>query len=206
MKSESDAYRWIAPFYSRLSRLVFGDRLKESKTIFLKDLPAKRILIIGGGDGSDYEEMQKDLQGEFWELSVSMLDQAKENLENSDLSFHLGNFKSNQKFDLICLPFVLDTMPDEELESFLFSFKKNLNPDGQVFMSDFFEPVSFRQKLLHQLMISFFRFSTGHRRNDIPDYELVFEKAGFKLSQEEKLMKGWVRAQLWELGIGIDQF
>lgn len=200
MKSESDAYRWIAPFYSRLSRLVFGDRLKESKTIFLKDLPAKRILIIGGGDGSDYEEMQKDLQGEFWELSVSMLDQAKENLEKSGLSFHLGKFRSYQKFDLICLPFVLDTMPDEELESFLFSFKKNLNPDGKVFMSDFFKPVSFRQKLMHQLMISFFRFATGHRRKDVPDYELAFEKAGFKLSQEKKLMKGWVRAQLWELG------
>lgn len=200
MKSESDAYRWIAPFYSRLSKLVFGDRLKESKTIFLRDLSAKKILIIGGGDGSDYEEIQKEIQGEFWELSVSMLDQARENLEKSRFSFHLGKFKSDQKFDLICLPFVLDTMPDEELESFLCSFKKNLNPDGKVFMSDFFEQLSFRQKLLHQLMISFFRFVTGHRRNDLPDYELAFQKAGFKLSQEEKLMKGWLRAQLWELG------
>ncbi len=200
MKSESDAYRWIAPFYSRLSRLVFGDWLKESKIIFLRDLSTKRILIIGGGDGSDYEEKQKEIQGEFWELSVSMLDQAREKLENSDLSFHLGNFKSNQKFDLICLPFVLDTLPDEELESFLFSFKINLNPDGKVFLSDFFEPVSFRQKLLHQLMICFFRITTEHRRNDIPDYELAFEKAGFKLSQEKKLLKGWVRAQIWKLG------
>ena len=199
MRVESDAYRWISPFYSRLSRLVFGNRLRDSKIIFLRDLAAKRILIIGGGDGSDYEEMQNEIGGEFWERSVSMLDQAKENLENSGLSFHLGNFKSNQKFDLICLPFVLDTMPDEELESFLFSFKKNLNPNGQVFMSDFFEPVSFRQKLLHHLMIRFFRFATGHRRKDIPDYELAFEKAGFKLSQEKKLLKGWVRAQLWEL-------
>lgn len=200
MKSESDAYRLIAPLYSRLSRFVFGDRLKESKTIFLRDLPAKKILIIGGGDGSDYEEMQKEIQGEFWELSFSMLDQARENLKKSGLSFHLGNFKSDQKFDVICLPFVLDTMPDEEMESFLDSFKKNLKPDGQVFISDFFEPVSFRQKLLHQLMISFFRFATGHRRKDVPDYELAFESAGFKLSQEKKLLKGWVRAQLWKLG------
>lgn len=200
MKEETDAYRRVAPFYSALSRLVFGDQLKQSKTIFLKELSAKKILIIGGGDGLDYEEIHEDMSGEFWELSVSMLGQAKKNLGNSRLSFHLGNFKSNQKFDLICLPFVLDTLPDEELERFLFSFKKNLNPDAKVFMSDFFEPVSFRQKALHQLMIGFFRLSTGHRRKDIPDYELAFGKAGFKLSQEKKLLKGWVRAQLWILG------
>jgi len=200
MQAESDPYRWISPFFSRLSRLAFGNRLRDSKTIFLRDLAAKRILIIGGGDGSDYVEMQNEIGGEFWELSISMLDQAKKNLENSALSFHLGNFKSNQKFDLICLPFVLDTMPDEELETFLLSFKKNLNSNGRVFMSDFFEPVSFRQKLLHHLMIRFFRFVTGHRRKDIPDYEPAFEKSGFKLSQEKKLLKGWVRAQLWELG------
>ena len=199
MKAGSDAYSWIAPFYSLLSRLVFGDRLKESKTIFLRDLFAKKILVIGGGDGSDFKEIQEEIRGEFWELSVSMLDLARENLDKSGLSFHLGKFNSEQKFDLICLPFVLDTMPDEELESFLFSFKKNLNSNGEVFISDFFEPVSFRQKLLHQFMISFFRLSTGHRRNDIPDYELAFEKAGFKLSQEKKLMKGWVRAQIWIL-------
>ena len=200
MKGESDAYHWVAPFYSRLSSLVFGDRLRESKTIFLRDLPAKGILIIGGGDGSDYEEFQDDMSGQFWELSISMLDQAKKNLEKSELSFHLGNFKSDQKFDLICLPFVLDTLPDEELENFLFSFKKNLKPDGQVFLSDFFEPITFMQKILHQLMISFFRLATGHRRKDVPDYKSAFGKSGFKLSQEKKLLRGWVKAQLWELG------
>lgn len=197
MQAELDAYRWISPFYSRLSRLAFGNRLRDSKTIFLRELTAKRILIIGGGDGSDYVKMQNEIGGEFWELSVSMLDQAKKILENSGLSFHLGFFNSGEKFDLICLPFVLDTMPDKELETFLFSFKKNLNSNGRVFMSDFFEPVSFRQKLLHPLMICFFRFVTGHRRKDIPDYKGAFEKAGFKLLQEEKFLKGWVKAQIW---------
>ncbi len=171
----------------------------ESKTILLKDLTSKKILIIGGGNGSDYEEIHEELKGEFWELSDSMLSRARINLENSELTFHLGNFKSDQKFDLICLPFVLDTMPDVELESFLFSFKKNLNPDGKVYLSDFFEPVSFRQKIMHQLMISFFRLTTGHRRGDVPDYESAFGKAGFLLSQEKKLLKGWVKAQIWIL-------
>lgn len=198
MKAEADRYRLVAPFYSALSRLVFGDQLKKSKTIFLKDVVAKKILFIGGGDGSDYQEIQKEIRGEFWELSAAMLEKARKNLFKSGLDFHLGNFKSAQKFDLICLPFVLDTMPDEELESFLFSLKKNLDPDGKVVLSDFFEPVNFRQKVLHQLMMRFFRLTTGHRRKDIPGYEVAFEKAGFCLSQEEKLMKGWVKAQLWK--------
>lgn len=168
--------------------------------MFAHQLGGKKILFIGGGDGSDYQEIQQEISGEFWELSEAMLEKARKNLFRSGLDFHLGNFSSSQKFDLICLPFVLDTMPDEELESFLFSLKKNLNSGGKVFLSDFFEPVSFRQKVLHQLMISFFRLTTEHRRKDIPDYEGAFEKAGFWISQEEKLMKGWVKAQLWELG------
>jgi len=195
-----DPYSFIAPWYSSLAKFVFGTKLKDAKLMFARDFSGKKLLFIGGGDGSDYEEIQEEMKGEFWELSVSMLDKAKKNLEKSELIFHLGNFKSDQKFDLICLPFVLDTMPDEELESFLDSFKKNLKPDGKAFMSDFFEPVSFRQKALHQLMISFFRLTTGHRRGDVPDYKLAFGKAGFLLSQEKKLLKGWVRAQLWVLG------
>lgn len=200
MKEETDAYRRIAPFYSALSRLVFGDQLKKSKTIFLKDLSAKKILIVGGGDGLDYREIQKEIRGEFRELSKSMLDQARENLGKSGLSFHLGKFNSDRKFDLICLPFVLDTMPDEELESFIFSLKKNLSSKGKIFLSDFFQPVNLKQKVITWLMIQFFRRVTGHRRNDIPNYGLAFEKAGFKLSQEEKFLKGWVRAQIWERG------
>jgi ubiquinone/menaquinone biosynthesis C-methylase UbiE len=200
MKEETDAYRRIAPFYSALSRLVFGDQLKQSKTIFLEDISAKKILIIGGGDGSDYMEIQDKIQGEFWELSKSMLDQARNNLGKSGLSFHLGKFNSDRKFDMICLPFVLDTMQDEELHNFIFSLKKNLSSEGKVFLSDFFQPVNLRQKALNWFMIQFFRRVTGHRRNDIPNYGLAFENAGLKLLQEEKFLKGWVRAQIWELG------
>lgn len=195
-----DHYSLLAPWYSSMAKLVFGESLKDSKLMFASDFSGNKLLFIGGGDGSDYLEIQEEIQGEYWELSKSMLDQARKNLGKSGLSFNLGNFDSDEKFDIICLPFVLDTMPDEELESLILSLKKNLNSDGKIFLSDFFKPISFRQKLIHQLMISFFRLATGHRRNDIPDYELVFGKAGFILSQEKKLLKGWVRAQLWELG------
>lgn len=193
-----DHYSFIASWYSDLAKFVFGTTLKDSKLMFAGELQGKKILFIGGGDGSDYRDIQHDIQGEYWELSASMLDQARGNLVNSGLIFHLGNFISDRKFDLVCLPFVLDTLPDEELESLLFSLKRNLKPGGKVFLSDFFQPVNFRQKVLHWSMISFFRFATGHRRKDIPAYELAFERAGFILSQEKKLLKGWVRAQLWE--------
>lgn len=193
-----DHYSLIASRYSDLAKFVFGTTLKESKLMFACDFPGKKLLFIGGGDGSDYMEIQEEIQGEFWELSQSMLDEARKNLQKSGLSFHLGNFDSDEKFDLICLPFVLDTLPDEELESLLFSLKKNLNSDGKVFLSDFFQPVSFRQKVLHWSMIQFFRLLTGHRRKDIPDYDLAFGKAGFILSKEKKLLKGWVKAQIWE--------
>ncbi|WP_296705774.1 class I SAM-dependent methyltransferase [Algoriphagus sp.] len=194
-----DRYNFIAPYYNQLAKLVFGKRLKEAKTCFISYLKSKKILIIGGGDGLDYQEIQSNLSGEYWELSSSMLELAKENLKKSRLNFYLGNFqrKKDILFDEVWFHFVLDTMSDEEIEGILNEIKIVLKEKGKVYLVDFFQPITSKQKFLHQIMILFFRLLTSHKRGNIPDYEIILTKNGLVLEKEKDFLKGWVKAQIW---------
>ncbi len=169
-----------------------------ANTCFLEKLKEKKVLIIGGGDGVSYRKLSKELNGEFWEISASMLTRAKQNLQKSGLEFHLGHFQSDQKFDLISLPFVLDTMRDAEILNLLKSLRGKLTQSGRLVLSDFFQPQTKGQTLLHWGMLSFFRLFAGHERKNIPDYESLLMKAGFQRVREKKWRGGWIRAQIWE--------
>ncbi|GAB2478081.1 methyltransferase domain-containing protein [Algoriphagus taiwanensis] len=194
-----DAYRLLAPFYSQISGWVFGENRKEANRYFLEILPFDKVLMIGGGDGSDYQFLSKKLSGDYWERSQSMLALASRNLKETSLDFHLGHFSGNGKYDLICLPFVLDSFKDEELEVFLKKITVNLKENGRLVFSDFFPPVGFRQKVVHGLMIGFHRLFSDYRRKEIPEYSRFFEKAGWQLLEEKSWKGGWIKAQVYEL-------
>ncbi|WP_339703744.1 class I SAM-dependent methyltransferase [Algoriphagus aquimarinus] len=195
-----DHYSFLAPFYNRLTKLVFGDQLMLAKTNFAENLSRKRILIIGGGDGLDYQEFQDQLSGEYWEISQAMLSKAKINLAESDLIFHLGFFQAEKGklFDEVWLHFVLDTMKDEEIVSLLKEIRKSIKPDGRIYLVDFFAPINLYQQFLNRSMITFFRIVTKHKRASIPDYERIFLANNWKRNSEKEFLKGWVKAQVWE--------
>ncbi len=192
-----DAYRWLAPVYSRLSRLVFGNTLQEANQWFLAPGLEYFYVIFGGGDGESYRKWAEQLRGEFWEKSPAMLNLAKKNLAGSALKFRLGEFDLSEKADFILLPFVLDTWSDAEIEAWVNRLKGHLKPQGKVVLSDFFPPSNFLQKAVLSVMIFFFRRFAAHTRKDLPDYGYFFEKASFRKRDEKVWKNGWIRAQVW---------
>ncbi|MHA7131812.1 class I SAM-dependent methyltransferase [Algoriphagus namhaensis] len=194
-----DFYSLVAPFYSGLARVVFGDVLKQAKLAYICPKSDRRILLIGGGTGEDYSVMASEMSGDFWERSASMLRRAKKNLAQAQLHFYQGDFTQSdlQTYDEIWLHFVLDTIPDEDMEIFLQGCLKRLKPDGNLILADFFEPVHWKQKLVHGLMLIFFRVFTSHPRQNTPDYALYLGNSGFTLVSETRFRKGWIRSQLW---------
>ncbi|KPQ20174.1 MAG: hypothetical protein HLUCCX10_00220 [Algoriphagus marincola HL-49] len=194
-----DQYRFISSTYQALTSLVFGQKLKRANAMHFSKIPNKAVLIIGGGDGSNFKPIEAELEGEYWELSPSMLSKAIKNLRQSNLSFHLGHFNSLSEFDLIFLPFVLDTMGDQEMLKFLEKVKKNVRSDGLLILSDFFFPSTYYQKMITWMMIRFFQLFASHSRGDLPDLERLLSKAGFCLMEEKKWEGGWIRSQIWRL-------
>lgn len=198
-----DDYGFIAPFYNLLAKMIFGNKLLEAKNCFVSEVEDKKILIIGGGDGIDHRGISKNLTGQFWEHSQGMLDLAKENLLESDLSFHLGEFRRDEKilFDEVWLHFVLDTMRDEEIASLLGEIRKSLTLEGKIYLADFFAPKSINQKILQGSMITFFRLMANHKRANLPDYEEFLLTENWEKISEKQFVDGWVKAQVWSLPV-----
>ncbi|MEB2780416.1 class I SAM-dependent methyltransferase [Algoriphagus sp. C2-6-M1] len=194
-----DHYSFLAPFYNLLTKLVFGEQLMLAKTSFAENLSRKRILIIGGGDGLDYQQFQAQLSGEYWEISQAMLSKAKVNLAKSSLNFNLDFFQAEKRkvFDEVWLHFVLDTMQDEEIVSLLGEIRKSVKPEGKIYLADFFAPKNSYQRFLNRSMITFFRIVTKHKRATIPDYEEILFGEDWKKNSEKEFLEGWVKAQLW---------
>jgi SAM-dependent methyltransferase len=194
----SDAYGFLAPIYQPISRLVFGKDLVYANQAFLESSKGKKLLIIGGGDGIAYRDFGKNMQGEYWDSSPKMAEIAMKNLHCSGLIVYAESWQGSGKFDRIVLPFVLDTMSDPEIQNLISKVKSALMPQGKVILSDFFEPVSFGQRLVQKSMIGFFRLITSHRRKDLPCINSLFKNAGFELNHEKCWRKGWIRAQVWQ--------
>lgn len=192
-----DRYYFLAPFYQRFSKLIFDKDILEANQIFLEK--NKNSLIIGGGDGMAYLDFKEELLGEFWDLSQKMTQLARKNLRGSRLLVQEGAWPGSGKFDRVYLPFVLDTMLDSEIQALLSQIKRALNPSGEVIISDFFAPVTWRQKVTQKVMILFFMLFTRHQRMDLPDISSLCKRDGFSLIQENFLRKGWIRAQCWSL-------
>ncbi|SFU03455.1 Methyltransferase domain-containing protein [Algoriphagus locisalis] len=194
-----DQYSLLAPFYNRLTKLVFGEDLTLAKRHFVENIEGRKVLIIGGGDGLAYQSFQNHLSGEYWEISRAMLQKAEVNLEESGLSFHLGFFQAEKEFDEVWLHFVLDTMLDEEIESLLREIRKSLKPQGTIHLADFFSPQNFFQRIKQGSMIGFFRIAANHKRKNLPDYEAILENQNWVKMAEKDFLEGWVKAQKWSL-------
>lgn len=193
----ADDYGLLAPIYQPLSRLVFGEDLLEANRAFLDLGRGKRSLILGGGDGLAYRGWDRSYSGEYWDTSASMATRAKRNLGKSGIEVNCGSWPGKGKYDVVFLPFILDSLPDVEISELILQIYKSLNPGGLVVLSDFFPPGSFIQKTLQQLMITGFRMVTRHPRRDLPDFVAFFDSKSWRLVHEKTWRKGWVRARVF---------
>lgn len=195
----SDNYGFLAPFYQMLSQAVFGKKILVANRAFLAVNLGRKLILIGGGDGKAYREYGNHLEGFYFEKSAKMMQLARKNLKKSRLQFIHGEFSGKEKGDCFYLPFLLDSLTDEEISTILKSIKESLSQDGKVIMSDFFEPKTRKQKILLQGMLWFFQLFTGHPRKTLPDYPALFRKAGFRMVDEKIWEDGWIRAQMYQL-------
>ncbi|GAB3231727.1 class I SAM-dependent methyltransferase [Algoriphagus aestuariicola] len=193
----SDDYGFLAPFYQPLSRLVFGKDLIAANSCFSSFAQDRHSLIIGGGDGSAYKDWDGRYTGEYWDTSAKMAELAGRNLKKSRIRVHCGHWLGDGTFDVVFLPFVLDTLLDSEIDELVRQVHAALKPGGRVILSDFFTPATFFQRALQRLMLISFRLFTNHRRKDLPEYANYFDSDAWEKESSKVWRKGWIRAQLY---------
>ena len=197
----SDAYGCLPRLYQPLSKVVFGGDLVEANQTFVAENLGKKIHIIGGGDGSAYPIFGERLQGVFWEKSLAMMQLARENLKSSALEFRHGEFapSESEEMEVVILPFVLDTLRDEEIRELLRKIKRAIAPRGKLIVSDFYPAETFGQRILEKVMLWFFRWIAQHPRKDIPFLPLFLEKEEFRLVERRTWRKGWFFSAVYSL-------
>lgn len=195
----SDAYGFLSPIYQPLSRLFFGRDLLEANTAFTHLASGKRTLIIGGGDGVAYRDWDGTYQGEYWDLSEKMAARARKNMKGSRVMVNCERWAGGSDFDVVLLPFVLDTLRDAEIQDLISQIKSALRPGGMVIVSDFFPSKKLTHRSLQWLMITGFQILASHQRSDLPTISEFFDPNQWELVEERRWKEGWVRARVYRL-------
>ncbi|MFT3749931.1 MAG: methyltransferase domain-containing protein [Agriterribacter sp.] len=188
---EKNNYDKIAFCYDLLSRLVFGNSIRQSQICLLPFIsPGNRILIAGGGSGWILEEISRiytsGLYIVYIEVSAKMLKLAKEkNIAEHKIEFlncSIEEYHTAFAFDIIITAFLFDNFNEKTAAENFDKLNTLLGNKGKWLFADFHitEQSSFYQRMLLKLMYSFFKRVSNVEADKLPDMDAFFFKYRYK--------------------------
>lgn len=180
-------YNKIAHFYTGLSRLVFGNQLHNIQQELIRHLPTDgKLLILGGGNGKILPSIFKHaphLSIEYVEASSSMIKLAKKNAPNHQkITFHhIDVIDYSHKHGHIYAGFFLDLFHEKQIEQLIRKLEKPQKTTWYI--ADFQINKNTRNHLFRsiqlKLTILFFRLTTQHTINHLPDIRSVYSNLSY---------------------------
>lgn len=190
-------YNNAAPFYDRLSQVVFGNHLVKAQTYLLPRIPAgASVLIVGGGTGRLIRELgalKSGLQITYVELSQKMNAlAAKRDAGNNQVNFindAIENVALTQVFDVVITAFFFDSLNQRILGQAFEKIDSLLKPGGTWFNTDFQVTGKWWQKPLLQTMYLFFKVIGCADTTHLTEIGPMFSAKGYEVA-EERLFYG----------------
>lgn len=213
MESEPKAggdFNGIAPIYDALAFAVFGQRLQRAQAVFLDRISADAsVLIVGGGTGWLLEEVLRTGQPKrvlYLEASAQMLALASRRMVQhavlGSVEFRVGtetSLKSDERFDVILTPFVLDLFTEKTLRlQFIPQLLNVLTPGGLWIITDFVRPNSGWQKALLWTMIRFFQLTARVEIKALANWQQLLAGTGLTRVEQQTQVGGMVSAEVWK--------
>ena len=202
--AEKDAYRYIAPIYAWLEKLVFRQILSRSRSFGLDVIQGgAKVLILGGGSGEVLNYLP-NCEIDYVESSESMIIRASKKVGDRIVHFQqvpFSKFRSSTAYDHIICQYFLDLFEEEEFNELL-EHLDHLSADHTLLhVADFRinnrESGKWWQRGLVKLMYSFFRITTGLKTGDLPAIEHILKRANYVEKEGQSWMKGLVFASVW---------
>ncbi|SNS54254.1 Methyltransferase domain-containing protein [Ekhidna lutea] len=195
-------FDFIAPFYDRLSKLVFGESLIQAQAYHLKEIGDKdHVLILGGGTGKLLEYIPKSGELDFVEKSVRMLDRAKRRKFHGSINFIQSDFlefESDKRYDVIICPFFLDCFDQQSLNTVIAKIKRLLSTNAKLIVVDF-EKRKVNTLLLDSMLI-FFRWCANLETIKLLDLRSFLKKNNFQENEIKFYHKGVFSALYYQVG------
>ena len=180
-------YNRIAPYYDKLARLVFGDRLERAQKTHLNMIDANSsVLIVGGGTGAILEYLEERnirLDVDFVELSSGMIEEARNRnyklVRPTYYQMDIMNFKGSN-YDYILINFFFDQYNFQEAKNILNRLEIALSEDGAILFVDFIRSDKLVDKILLRLMYLFFHFSANLNKVELIEYNDLFSGSNLR--------------------------
>ncbi|ADR21712.1 hypothetical protein MATR_06550 [Marivirga tractuosa] len=190
----------VAGIYDFLKRVVFGNRIDDATSCFLKEIPPNaRVLIIGGGTGEILKKFKSSHEITYLELSEAMILKAKTVVSTASVDFIQGDVLKwipKHDFDYIMTPFVLDCFTATGLDLLLDRLKKSLKKEGKWIQTDFY-PKNRMQKLLIKIMYVFFKLTANLNIDELVDFDSHFEKHQFNLKRKALFYHSMIESKIY---------
>lgn len=196
----------IAPYYDRLSELVYGKSLIEASGYYFHQLEGrKQILIAGGGSGEILErldDLDMPFQIDYVDMSGEMIHRSRQRqpFRNITVEFiceDLSKLTPAHRYDAIITPFMLDCFTQNELEYVVVRIGGYLTGNGVWLFSDFVSTPQVSHRMLIRMMYVFFWVSAGLKTRKLPDYSKAFRKAGLEPRASRSFLNGMVESRVY---------
>ncbi len=159
----------------------------------------KNLLVVGGGSGRHLEALiQRSGHTTYLELSNRMIEISQQRFGSQEITFLYGDEKILEgEFDVILLPFVLNSYDQTQLHEVLVHLKQHLTTDGLIAISDFNPNAGWLQRLYRGFLYWGFRILTGAGVTKLVDYLSLLESEGFEEVASKSFLVGNYRASVF---------
>ncbi|MGI8890556.1 MAG: class I SAM-dependent methyltransferase [Chthoniobacterales bacterium] len=185
----------IAPHYRWLETLVFGKRLQQARTAFIRQIETPRhVLVVGEGDGRFLAEFVRAHPGaevECVEASAQMIELARRREGLATVRFRQADLRESkvesETFDLIVTHFFLDCFDQKELPVVIERLAQSASSKARWLIADFRAPSRGLARWWAQFLIGgmyfFFGCVAGLQTRRLVDYRPLLRRCGFELDR-----------------------
>lgn len=203
----------IAPFYGPLENLLAGKCMHHTRSWLLEGShQPEKVLMVGEGPGRFLELFRRRFpQTEVTVVdgSARMLDIARRRLKDprgvTFVHSRIEEWEASQAFDLVVTNFLLDCLPQSEMEATVEKISKWASPQAEWWIAEFNMPdrgaAKWRSRVILRLLYTMFGLVAGVRARQLHPPDDVLRRMGFHRAARKtwswNLLKGerWNRIQ-----------
>ncbi len=197
-------YRWME--YASFGRLLERCRFRQLGEV----TNVQRALVFGDGDGRFLARLliaNPHVEVDAVDGSAAMLALTAGRIgQQSRVRLHHADalaFAPSGHYDLIVTHFFLDCLTSAEIETLLKRIEPHLRPGARWLLSEFAvphrQPAAWLARLLIALLYRAFGVLTGLRTRTMPDYPMLFERAGWFPELRHTFLGGILVSELWRI-------
>lgn len=214
-KSSGEGFDRIASIYDAVAGIASFNQINKSQLAFIANLSTQAsCLIIGGGTGYFLQkllEINTTIQVTYIEASAKMLALAQKRIERNIpdaaarvtfVCMRVENAPLNS-YDVIVCNYFLDLFDEVHVNKLVSALKKQLNPQGLLYITDFHIPETNRflkwgTQLGLAILYTLFRFGTKISATRLPQTEQILQDHGFSILVSEKYLRGILMCSLYK--------